>query len=277
MNDAECVDLLQWAAPSLGLRWRGFTRVRGQVCKRIARRIHALGLADAAAYRQRLQEDAEEWKVLDALCRVTISRFYRDRAVWDVMMTRLLPERAEAALKGERSLRCWSAGCASGEEPWTLSLMLQLAIAPRVPELTWSILATDADEALLGRAERACYRSSTLRELPSSWKEQAFEAEEDLFCLRARFRQGVSFKVADVRGPPPDEPIDLLMCRNVAFTYLDRTVQSEVLAAFCTRLLPGAWLITGAHESLPRGAEERFRLERMGSLPIYRFSPNPSP
>ncbi|HSP81167.1 MAG TPA: chemotaxis protein CheR, partial [Myxococcaceae bacterium] len=71
MTDAECVELLRWAAPRLGLRWEGFRRVRGQVCKRMARRVKALGLESVAAWRERLEADPAEWAVLDGLCRVT--------------------------------------------------------------------------------------------------------------------------------------------------------------------------------------------------------------
>ena len=96
MTDRECVELLQWAAPRLRLRWDGFRRVRGQVCKRIGRRLHALGLPGVAAYRARLEADPAEWDVLDSLCRVTISRFYRDARVFDVLRDALLPTALEA-------------------------------------------------------------------------------------------------------------------------------------------------------------------------------------
>jgi chemotaxis protein methyltransferase CheR len=87
MQDAECVALLRWALPRLGLRWPGFRKVRRQVCKRITRRIRELGLADVTTYRERLESVPEEWPELDALCRITISRFYRDRAVFDHLGT----------------------------------------------------------------------------------------------------------------------------------------------------------------------------------------------
>jgi chemotaxis protein methyltransferase CheR len=78
-TDAECVDFLQWALPRLGLRWQGFRKVRRQVCRRVARRIAELGLADADAYRLYLERNPQEWDALAELCRVTISRFWRDR------------------------------------------------------------------------------------------------------------------------------------------------------------------------------------------------------
>src|SRR5688572_3980003 len=147
MTDQECVELLQWAALRLRLRWEGFRRVRGQVCKRIGRRIKALGLEGAAAYRARLEAEPAEWEVLDSLCRVTISRFYRDHRVFDVLREELLPALLrDARGRGESVLRIWSAGCASGEEPYTIAVLFRLGLAPAFPELRLELLATDADE-----------------------------------------------------------------------------------------------------------------------------------
>ncbi len=188
MTDRDCVELLQWAAPRLGLRYRGFTRVRGQVCKRLTRRLRELELLDGAAYKARLESDPTEWTRLDAICRVTISRFYRDRGVWDALGSELLPPLARAAVARGEPLRCWSAGCASGEEPYTLALVLRFAVAPRMSEadLTWSILATDADPALIERTRRGCYRPATLRELPPEWEQRAFEERGAELCLCGR-------------------------------------------------------------------------------------------
>src|ERR1700754_555065 len=110
MNDRECVELLQWALPRLGLRWRGFKNLRRQVCRRVQTHCSELGL-DVAAYRRRLEQDPEELLALDALCFVTISRFYRDHRIFDALRGRLLPMLAEAAIaRGEHVLRAWSAG-----------------------------------------------------------------------------------------------------------------------------------------------------------------------
>ena len=86
MSRRESTAFLQWAVPRLGLRWAGFRNVRGQVEKRVGRRVAELALPDLAAYRARLQADPAEWEVLRGLCGVTISRFYRDRRVWDAII-----------------------------------------------------------------------------------------------------------------------------------------------------------------------------------------------
>ena len=81
MADAECVAFLQWALPRLDLRWQGFRKVHGQVCKRLKRRTKQLGLEGFDAYRERLAGDPDEWAVLDGMCHITVSRFYRDSRI----------------------------------------------------------------------------------------------------------------------------------------------------------------------------------------------------
>ena len=128
MKNHDCTVFLQWALPQLHLRWQGMRKVRGQVCKRIQRRLRDLALPDMAAYRAYLTNHPEEWRVLDEYCRITISRFYRDRAVFDYLQQTLLPKLAQQAMdQGDPTLRCWSAGCASGEEAYTLKILWELS------------------------------------------------------------------------------------------------------------------------------------------------------
>src|SRR5512147_509372 len=144
MSDAECVAFLQWALPRLRLRWPGFRRVRRQVCRRVARRMRELGLAGGDAYRARLEADPAEWQRLDALCRISISRCFRDREVFAALGARVLPalaERARAA--GRRELRAWCAGCASGEEAYSVAALFAGTVAPAAPGLSLAVLATD--------------------------------------------------------------------------------------------------------------------------------------
>jgi chemotaxis protein methyltransferase CheR len=254
VSDAECVAFLQWALPRLQLRWSGFRRVRRQVCKRLGRRLRALGLGNLTAYRTRLQADAAEWAALDALCRITISRFGRDHAVWTGLAEHVLPALAEGArARHEPVLRAWSAGCASGEEPYTLAILWQQVLAPRFPAVALRILATDADAHLLERARRACYGAGTLRELPPDWRAAAFQRRGARWCLREKLRAAVTTQCADLREAVPDGPFHLILCRNVAFTYFAEPLQQRILAELAARLVPGGVLVLGSHERLPAG------------------------
>jgi chemotaxis protein methyltransferase CheR len=255
MKDVDCVMFLQWALPRLGLRWAGYRRVRGQVCKRVDRRIQALRLSGPAEYTTYLSEHVAEWTALEALCSIPISRFYRDRAVFDALGQEILPELAKQAISLTLAVvRCWSAGCAAGEEPYTVSLVWDQRVEPNYPQTHLAIVATDVDEHLLERARAACYSRSSLRELPSTWIDRAFDLRNGLYCLREHWKVGIEFQHQDIRLEQPSGEFDLILCRNVAFTYFSEAVQRDVLARITERLRPGGVLVIGKHESLPSGA-----------------------
>ena len=221
----DCVAFLQWALPRLGRRWASYRKVRRQVCRRVRDRVAELGLEGFDAYRELLLARPNEWAVLDGLMNVTISRFNRDRGVFEFLRDEIL----------EPGMRVWSAGCASGEEPYTLALLCD----------GLDILATDVDPAMLRRAEAARYPASALRELH----------DRDAFTdgvLDERYRH-VTFACHDIRDDPPAGPFDLVLCRNLAFTYFDEPTQRATLQRLAS-VTPT--LVIGAHESLPEGQRE---------------------
>jgi chemotaxis protein methyltransferase CheR len=253
VKDAECVAFLQWALPRLGLHWPGFRKVRRQVCKRIARRIAELGLSDPADYRARLEADRAEWQALAGLCIVSISRFYRDREVFDCLGAAVLPALAKAAReRGSQRLECWSAGCASGEEPYTLAI--QWRMSAQAPQLALRVLGTDVDAGLLERARTACYPASSLKALPPAWRKQAFETRGRQCCLRDEYKQAVELERQDLAAEAPRREFDLILCRNLAFTYFDTERAQLALGRIASRLRPGGALVVGIHEQLPQPA-----------------------
>jgi chemotaxis protein methyltransferase CheR len=223
-----CVEFLRWALPRLRMRWAGFRKVRGQVCKRIRRRMSELGLSEFEEYRQRLEGEGDEWRVLDGCCRVSISRFYRDHGLWERLALR-------------PGLRIWCAGCASGEEPYTLAILC--------PGL--HILATDADAHLLERARAGRYRGSSLKELPADALARAFAREDGEYVIRPEYRDAVEWRLEDIRETMPDGPFDLIFCRYLVFTYFDASLQREIYDRLRARLAPGGEILIGSHERLP--------------------------
>jgi chemotaxis protein methyltransferase CheR len=243
MHDAECVAFLQWALPRMGMRWRGMHRVRRQACKRIDRRMRELGVADVYAYRAYLDAHDSEWAALEDACRITISRFFRDRGVFEDLARHVLPALASAATaRGATELRCWSLGCASGEEPYSLAMLWR-------DEPPLHIVATDADPHMIERAERGCYSAGSLKEVPPDLLAEAFDRRGDLYRIRSPYRERIELRVQNLRREQPDGPFDLVLCRNLAFTYFDDDLQREILARIAERLR-GA-LVIGGHETLP--------------------------
>jgi chemotaxis protein methyltransferase CheR len=230
------------------MRWLGFRKVRGQVCKRISRRIGTLGLPSVTGYQTYLEANPDEWRTLASLCRVTISRFYRDRGLFDYIGNVVLPRLAE---RGEADVACWSVGCASAEEAYTMQILWMLRAAPSMVRKALHVLGTDSDPVMLERARKAAYPASALKDLPPDLTAQAFEHSGNMFLLRARFKENVHFEEQDICESMPPGPFDIILCRNLVFTYFEEILRREILRKLVARLREGGVLVSGVHESLP--------------------------
>jgi chemotaxis protein methyltransferase CheR len=150
-----------------------------------------------------------------------------------------------AVRDGRERLRAWSAGCASGEEAYTLALLW-----PAI-----DVLATDVHAPVLERARRARYPASSLRELTAAERERGFVACGGEHAVRPEIAARVAVARHDLRDPPPAAaPFDLVLCRNAAFTYLDAAAQGAALDRLADALVAGGALVLGLHESLPETA-----------------------
>jgi chemotaxis protein methyltransferase CheR len=271
VTDTECVQLLQWCLPRLGLQWRGFRRVRRIVRRRIERRLTELDLPDTAAYRRYLESNSEEWSVLDRACRIPVSRFYRDRAVFEYLERVVLPElTASMVAKGEMELRCWSVGCAAGEEPYTLAILWHLRVAPRFPGVRLRIIATDAEPEMIEQAARARYPGHALRDLPADLA-AAFSRSPDGLWLADAYRRAVEFSVQDIRVTAPEGRFNLILCRYLVLTYFEKVLQRRTLARLIDKLEPGGALVVGVTEGMPEHLDGL--VPWSARLKIYRMVP----
>ena len=251
MASEACTTFLQWALPRLNKRWTGFRPVQQQVCRCLIERLTALDLRSFDAYRDYLRKHPGEWVEVDACCRITISRFYRDAPVFDRLRAHELP-RLMAHAGG--TLRGWSAGAASGEEAYTLSILWHEALLPRQKHHRLRILATDAQAHMLKRATTAVYEGGSLKELPAPLEKLAFDRvagpEGLVYSLKRRHRAPVQLALHDVRTPPPMEPFHLICCRYVLM-YFDADVRQRCLGYLTDRLLPGGVLVLGKRDPEP--------------------------
>jgi chemotaxis protein methyltransferase CheR len=234
-----------------------------------------LAIHEPAAYKAYLDAHSDEWHVLDSFCTISISRFYRDHVVFDALGDAVLPAlAAQAATRTGATIRCWSAGCASGEEPYTLSLIWNQRVRLRFPHVGLAVVATDLDTTLLDRARAACYSPSSLRELPQVWIDAAFVRQNDQFCLRGPWKSCVEFLQQDIRTHQPSGPFDLVLCRNLAFTYFDEAAQRRIVSRLAEQMGADGFLVVGRHETLPSDAPF---VPYPEGLSIYRRTPTAAP
>jgi chemotaxis protein methyltransferase CheR len=213
-----------------------------------------LELAGITDYRSYLDEHADEWHVLDRLCQVTISRFYRDKLMFAFLEHEVMPALAQQALAQERdSIKVWSAGCGSGEEPYSIALLWQIQLQERFPGLHLHIIATDSNPDLLQRVTKACYPYASIKNLPVDWRDDVFSKRADQYCLKPDYRANLRIMQQDVRETMPTETYDLILCRNLVFTYYDEDLQRALLQRLQGVLRPDGALVIGIHEQLPTG------------------------
>ncbi|MFB6273452.1 MAG: protein-glutamate O-methyltransferase CheR [Salinibacter sp.] len=280
MSDDPYTAFLQWVLPRLGKRWEGYRKVQNQVESRLTDRLQELGLRSLDAYRDYLGAHPDEWNRLDAMTRITVSRFYRDPEVFDCLRNEVLPAVAwEHFHDGDGPLRAWSVGAASSEEPYTLRILWRHVLRDRFEGRELQVTASEARAHMLERGRRGCYQRGTLTDLPESWIDRAFRYDPALdagehaepYCLRPVYRRHVTWRHEDIRTQRPDGPFSLVCCRNLVFTYFNCSLQKRILRQLLARLRPGGALVLGTGESLPEPTESLVQIEE--TLPLYRHRP----
>jgi chemotaxis protein methyltransferase CheR len=177
--------------------------------------------------------------------------------VFDAIDSIVLPGIAESVSTQKTSCaRVWSAGCSSGEEPYTLEILWNHGMVSCISDLpAHRIVATDADTHMLRRAQDGKYKVSSLKQLPSTFREKAFDKVDSEFAIRHEYKENVEFLEQDIRNEMPDGPFHLLLCRNLVLTYFDEPLQQDILRKMIARIVPGGFLVVGIREQLPQAYE----------------------
>lgn len=228
--------------------------------RRIAVRMRACGAETYAEYQAVLDRNPAEYGRLKDAITINVTRFYRNAETWNLVRATLL---AELCAHETAEIRAWSAGCASGEEPYTLAMLLadyldQQGRGDRLNQVT--IDATDIDRSCLERARAATYRPESLSEFPPGFVERYFEHSRGEYQVIERIRRRVVFRELDLStGPPPRLDYHLILCRNVVI-YFGRPTQERVFSVFADALAPGGFLVLGKVETLFGPARARLVL-----------------
>jgi len=248
------------------------TRARGLACdaykdrclrRRIAVRMRARGVHTFADYGRVLEADAREYDLLLDALTINVTKFFRNVETW-----RALAPRLEALWRARQGwVRAWSAGCASGEEPYTVAVALAEAARTAGEDALLTrarVDATDIDRASLERTRAAAFAEATFSEMPSALVGRYFTPDAPRRPLPAL--QGlVHVAKHDLTTEPP---YDLIVCRNVVI-YFDRPMQERLFAQFADALAPGGILLLGKVETLFGPARHRLVLEEPRER-IYR-------
>jgi chemotaxis protein methyltransferase CheR len=217
--------------------------------RRVTARVRALGLGAWGDYAVRLADPVELEKLRDRLT-VNVTEFFRDGDVWQELEQVLMPAlAAQAAGRPGAELRIWSAGCSSGEEPYSLAILAQEAAAQQRPKPTVRILASDLDEAILAKAKEGRYPEQSLAALSPQRRGEYFAPDGALWSVQPKLRESIVFRRHNLFADPPPPELDLVLCRNVMI-YFSRDLQQKLLRGFHAALRPGGYFVTGKTETV---------------------------
>ncbi|MEY3298840.1 MAG: hypothetical protein RLZZ597_2100 [Cyanobacteriota bacterium] len=270
--------------------------------EKLWRRAKALGIATLNGYYQRLVQEINnsntsilagegklsEWQELYAILTINESYFFRDKNQYHLLREKLLPElienkRREAEIRRTQpQLRIWSAGCSTGEELYSIAIVLDEL---NLPWHQWDVLliGTDISKSAIDNARKGLYGNWSFRQVPATIQNKHFHPHHQLFKISDVLKQRVTFQYGNLlQDPFPNQAsrlydMDLILCRNV-FIYLDERAISQIIDKFHQALMSDGYLITG-HTELYAQDTTQFHLINFPESIVYRkqSSPTPSP
>jgi chemotaxis protein methyltransferase CheR len=225
--------------------------------RRLAVRMRARGEESFAGYARLLDTDPAEYDLLLDALTINVTKFFRNYEMWEALDRDVLPA---LFARPEKELRVWSAGCASGEEAYTVAILLRehAQRTGRTDDVgRFHITGTDIDRRSLDTARRAEYTDLSLTETPEHLRERWFSPGPP-FRLDDRARHNVGFLWKDLISGEPEHDQALILCRNVII-YFDREIQEELFRRFYDALIPGGFLVMGKVETLLGPTRPLFR------------------
>lgn len=237
--------------------------------RRVASRLRTLDLHSYRQYVDYLDAHPEEYSALLSILTINVTDFYRDSEVYDIFRRRIIPDLLDEKLRRRnRMIRAWSAGCATGEEPYSMTMSFVEAMGKQAESFLLNVTGTDIDEAALSAARTATYDVENLKRIPKAHQVKYIETDGEVFRIKPEVARHVRFKQMNLFEGHPVSVYDVIFCRNV-FIYFTREQQERILEVFWSALSRGGYLVLGRSEKLSPAIAERLELID-GRERIYR-------
>ena len=246
-NDQEFLALLKRIFKERGL---DLSQYKEKCLKRrIDVRLRVTGAQSYLEYMAVLKKDPKEYDRLFDTLTINVTNFFRDRNTYSVIENKVIPELVSSKKnQGKKIIRIWSAGCASGEEPYSIAILFHEILKESIGDFLISIYATDIDEEVMGKAKKAEYEASAVSETDMKIINRYFNQNQN-YILKEEIKQMVRFKRHDLISDEPLTHLDIILCRNVLI-YFSRDLQVSLFNKFYEGLNRGGYLILGKTESL---------------------------
>jgi len=269
-KDIALKDLLQELAEHRGFDFRGYKKTTLE--RRFRKRMFQLNIGTYADYGEYIRKNADEATELLNTILINVTEFFRDPPAWEILRNEILPPILKG-LKSGASFRAWSAGCASGEEAYSVAIILSEFFGPRIAEFDIKIYATDIDDDALTTARRGEYSAEALRRVRPEWRGKYFHGK-GMLRVNREIRRLVIFGRSNLGQDAPISHVDLLLCRNVLI-YFDSELQNQILARLHYALEPGGILFLGKSESQLTNSTQFRRLNARWRI-FQRITPAPA-
>ncbi len=228
---------------------------RATMLRRIERRMALHALTRLPEYAQFMRERSEEPELLLRELLISVTNFFRDARVWETVEQRVVPKLLEG--KGaDDHVRVWVAGCATGEEAYSVAMLLAEAVSGMASPPDVQIFATDLDEDAIAKARNGVYSEADVADVSPERLRRHFVREEEHYRVGRELRELILFAHHNLIKDPPFSHIDFVSCRNLLI-YLNRTAQERTMEVLHFALEPGSWLLLGTAES-PEGSSQLF-------------------
>lgn len=222
---------------------------KSTILRRVGRRMTVTHSRSMHEYAQYLKTYPEEIGELVKAFLINVTQFFRDAEAFAYLKSEVLPKLIARAREHNHALRFWTAGCATGEEPYSLAMLLTEMLGQEILEWSIKIFATDLDEAAVNFARRGVYSENLLKEVPNEYLDRFFESTDHGYRISKALRQMVIFGQQDLSRSAPFPRIDLVLCRNVLI-YFTPELQEYVLNQFAFSLSPDGYLFLGKAETV---------------------------
>ncbi|HEX7538702.1 MAG TPA: chemotaxis protein CheB, partial [Syntrophales bacterium] len=243
------------------------------ILRRIERRMSIHQIADADAYAQFIQEHPEEIQVLFKELLIRVTSFFRDPEAFTLLQEKMLPDLIEK-MTATDTLRVWVPGCGTGEEAYSIAILLQECMQEAKTDFKVHIFGTDIDEDSIAQARAGLYLANISLDVSAQRLKRYFVKEETGFRIRSEIRERMVFAVQNVISDAPFTKLDLVSCRNLMI-YLDLELQSKIIPMFHYSLRPGGILFLGSSETVGTFGELFSTLDRKWKM--FRRTEAPSP
>jgi two-component system, chemotaxis family, CheB/CheR fusion protein len=244
------------------------------IARRLQRRLVATNCSSLDQYRRYLRKNHDEYFQLVNSFLIKVTEFFRDSELFDYLRDTVVPQLIEHGRQQGKQLLVWSAGCATGEEAYSLAIIIADALGEELDEFMVRIFATDIDESAVNFARRGVYPRAALKELPQELVDRYFTSTDGEYEISKQVRGMVVFGQHDLAQRSPFPGIDLVLCRNVLI-YFTGDLQRRALQMFTYSLRNGGCLVLGKSESTSPLAEY-FEVEDQ-RLKVYRRHGEPTP